>query len=117
MKPKSAVTPIDNIHKYFDDLAADYDRLRFGNTYGQFIDALERPILSSLLQDTSPKDTLDLACGTGRFLSFAGTGVDISQNMLDIAQKKYPEKKLIRSSFDNIPVKDQSFSKAKITFC
>ena len=43
----------ENVAQYYDDLAKDYDQDRFGNSYGLFLHALERPILERLLQSCS----------------------------------------------------------------
>ena len=67
------------IRDYYDSLAKDYDRDRFGNSYGRYVDAMERKILCGWLGATPPGEVIDIACGTGRFLDFAMTGVDISQ--------------------------------------
>ncbi|MAA77644.1 MAG: methyltransferase type 11 [Deltaproteobacteria bacterium] len=101
---------MDSVHRYYEDIASKYDQDRFQNSYGRYIDALERPILSSLLSSSGPKENLEIACGTGRFLNFAHTGVDVSKNMLKIAREKYPEAHLVNASFDAIPLEEQSFS-------
>jgi ubiquinone/menaquinone biosynthesis C-methylase UbiE len=63
---------------------------------------------------------LDFGCGNGRLLElFAGKkivykGVDISQNLLELAKKKYPENKkdFIRISSDelSLPFSDKNFN-------
>jgi len=83
---------------YYDDAAHDYDSSRFGNSYGEFIDYQERAIVAKLLKDTPRSQTLDVACGTGRFLDFAGFGIDASNKMLEIARRKYPQLSLFRES-------------------
>ncbi|MTB52033.1 methyltransferase domain-containing protein [Lewinella sp. W8] len=80
---------------YYDQLAPDYDENRFGNSYGQYLDAQERKILRAWLPEASYPDNLDLGCGTGRLLDFAGHGLDASAPMIGEARKKYPEKDLI----------------------
>lgn len=98
-----------DIKEYYDQLAEDYDADRFGNSYGRFIDELEREILSRLLA-TQPNraSTLEVACGTGRFLEFADVGCDISPEMLSVAKQKYPNKTLLEASCDAIPLPDGS---------
>ncbi|WP_300427628.1 methyltransferase domain-containing protein [Methanobacterium sp.] len=51
-------------------------------------------------QETPGNDLLDVACGTGNHAqhltnSFNVVGLDINQEMLDIAQEKVPEMELI----------------------
>lgn len=98
------------IHKYYNDLAAEYDNDRFNNTYGTFIHTQEKKILSKWL---NPQRTiLDIACGTGRFLEFATHGIDISENMLLEASKKYPEKILENQDIENLNYVNGAFDDA-----
>ena len=101
---------MDSIGEYYDNLAFQYDDVRFQNSYGQYLDTLERSILSSVLAGTNPQENLEVACGTGRLLNFANTGVDVSTKMLQVAQKKHPNARLIEASFDSIPLPERSFS-------
>ena len=101
---------MDSIAQYYENLAFTYDQVRFGNTYGQYIDSLERGVLSSILGTSNRKENLELACGTGRLLDFADTGVDISANMLHVAREKYPHAHLINASFDSVPLEDKSYA-------
>ena len=86
------------IHDYYDKLAPDYDRARFGNSYGRYIDRLERRILRAWLAGVPPAEVLDIGCGTGRLLDFAQTGVDCSAAMLEVAASKFPGHRLIQAS-------------------
>ncbi len=85
------------IHDYYDKLAKDYDSNRFGNSYGRYIDAMERAILRAWLAGTSPGAVLDVGCGTGRLLDFAATGTDASAAMLQVAAAKYPDRRLLEA--------------------
>jgi SAM-dependent methyltransferase len=78
--------------EYYDDLADHYDRDRFGNSYGAYVDAQERLILRRWLAAVRQGKILDLACGTGRFLDLATHGLDPSEAMVRIARTKYPSK-------------------------
>ncbi|WP_181373265.1 class I SAM-dependent DNA methyltransferase [Massilia glaciei] len=82
------------IHDYYDKLAKDYDRDRFDNSYGRYIDQMERQILRRWLGGTAPAGVLDVGCGTGRLLEFAMSGVDASRAMLDVAASKFPDRLL-----------------------
>jgi SAM-dependent methyltransferase len=82
------------VTEYYDQLAPDYDEDRFGNSYGQYLDAQERKILRAWLPEASFSENLDLGCGTGRLLDFAGHGLDASASMIDVAREKYPDKNL-----------------------
>ncbi|HCQ12997.1 bifunctional 2-polyprenyl-6-hydroxyphenol methylase/3-demethylubiquinol 3-O-methyltransferase UbiG, partial [Flavobacterium sp.] len=100
---------IDAIKKYYDDLAPTYDSNRFENSYGKYIDLQERIFLKSILGKNAFKNTLDLGCGTGRFLEFANHGVDISSKMIEIAQSKFPNITIKDGSVSNIPYPENYF--------
>lgn len=97
------------IKEYYNNLAVEYDSDRFDNTYGQYIDRQEKKIIRNLLKTNSKDKTLDLACGTGRFLEFAKYGVDISPQMLREARKKHPDCELFEGSALQTPFKDNLF--------
>lgn len=97
------------IKEYYNDLASEYDKDRFDNTYGQYIDRQEKKIIRKLLKGNSKNKTLDLACGTGRFLEFAKYGVDISPQMLREAKRKHPDCELFEGSALKTPFKDALF--------
>ncbi len=84
----------EEIIKYYNNLAIDYDEDRFGNSYGQFINSQEEVILNRHLDKNKTEFNLDLACGTGRFLNYADHGIDISKNMVQLSKKKYPCKNI-----------------------
>lgn len=94
---------------YYDAIASEYDHSRFNNSYGHYIDSQEREFLSHWLVSAENKSVLDLACGTGRFLSLATTGVDVSAKMIEVARTKHPDKELIHASADQIPVESGSY--------
>ena len=77
---------------YYNNLASNYDNNRFGNTYGQYIHQQEIKILSEHLPALASNNILDLGCGTGRLMPFANYGLDISEEMIKIAQEKFPNK-------------------------
>ena len=97
----------DIVLDYYDKLAKNYDKDRFGNTYGQYIHRQEAKLLTVLLKDISGV-IVDLGCGTGRLTSFATIGLDGSNEMLTIAKEKYPGKKFICSSITQLPFEDNS---------
>lgn len=84
---------MDNlIRKYYNDLAENYDDDRFNNSYGSFIHEQECTLLNRLIPSDSEERVLDLACGTGRLTAFATDGSDFSENMIRIAEKRFPNK-------------------------
>ncbi len=96
---------MSTVKEYYDEIAGIYDHDRFGNSYGKFIDAQEQQLLKKWLKNIPLQKILDYGCGTGRLTLFAGSGADISKNMLRIAQEKYPEK-----SFHLIQQNESAFS-------
>lgn len=97
------------VQSYYDSIAADYDRSRFSNTYGRYIDEQERQILRRWLPSVPGSLILDLACGTGRFLDLATTGLDASANMLEISSRKHPNTTLIQASACQTPLASNSY--------
>ena len=81
-----------SIKSYYDQLATRYDQDRFGNSYGAYIHVQEEGIFRRWLSNATP--TLSLACGTGRFMEWATHGLDISEAMIEEAQRKFPQKSL-----------------------
>jgi len=91
---------------YYDALAPTYDANRFGNSYGAYLDALERSLLKGWV--LGPR-VLDLACGTGRFLELASEGVDLSPEMVRCCVKRWPHKRVHLAPAWRVPVPDASF--------
>ncbi|MFN8284124.1 MAG: class I SAM-dependent methyltransferase [Chitinophagales bacterium] len=81
------------VKEYYNSLAATYDNERFDNSYGKFIDTEERKILADWLKGIDKSGILDYGCGTGRLTDFANAGIDISEQMLEVARQKHPAKK------------------------
>lgn len=100
------------IQQYYDELAAAYDVDRFGNSYGQYLHTQEQGIMQAWLGDIAPQATLDLGCGTGRFLPYAHYGVDVSGQMLAQARRKFPDRQLVQASMTRTPFADQMFQGA-----
>ncbi len=84
----------ETLVEYYDRLAGRYDEERFGNSYGQYLDAQERRLLRCWLAPFQQGRILDLACGTGRLLDLASHGLDASAAMVRIAQQKHPGKQI-----------------------
>ena len=82
----------DELVQYYDQLASRYDGERFGNSYGDYLDAQERRLLGHWLAPFRGGEILDLACGTGRLLDLATQGLDASSAMVRLAQAKHPQK-------------------------
>src|ERR1017187_9589199 len=79
---------------------ADYEAKEYGaGSYSSFIWDLQRPVLEKIVSDFRRTQTgqvrlLDFACGTGRVIASleplvdAAEGIDISENMVEVARKK-----------------------------
>lgn len=100
------------IRDYYDALAPSYDRDRFGNSYGRYVDAMERALLRAWLAGRDPESVVDLACGTGRLLDFAMTGVDLSPAMLARAREKWPGRRLVQADAARTGLPSASFGAA-----
>ncbi|KQT23817.1 methyltransferase type 11 [Chryseobacterium sp. Leaf405] len=96
-----------SILEYYNNLAKTYDENRFGNSYGKYIDRQERKFLASFFKNKKYLKVLDLGCGTGRLLNFATHGADFSEEMLNVAQQKYPEKIVAKGEISGIPFHDK----------
>lgn len=77
------------VRGYYNNIAPIYDTDRFKNSYGKFIDKQERRYLEKHLKSNGK--TLNLGCGTGRFMEYSDVGIDFSLEMLKVAEKKYPD--------------------------
>ncbi|MCP3145263.1 class I SAM-dependent methyltransferase [Pyxidicoccus xibeiensis] len=91
---------------YYDSLAPTYDAARFGNSYGAYLDGLERPVLRGWLRG---ERVLDLGCGTGRFLDLASEGLDFSPKMVQLARERWPGKPIHEAPAWSIPAPDGAF--------
>jgi len=100
----------NEINDYYNKTAHDYDHSRFGNSYGEFIDYQEKTIVAKLLKNISRSQTLDMACGTGRFLDFADFGIDASEKMLEIAKQKFPTLSLYQEDATKTHFNSNTFS-------
>lgn len=99
------------VKEYYNQLAPKYNADRFGNSYGRYIDRQEKATLSKLFDGHKPNKTLDMGCGTGRFLEFADFGIDISPEMLAVAREKYPQKQLFVESATHTHFADAVFQR------
>lgn len=100
-----------DILSYYNQIAAIYDKDRFENSYGRFIHAEEIFFLERHLNKNATT-TLDVGCGTGRFLNYATHGIDLSPEMLAIAKEKFPNKDLKISDATATGFENNSFEQA-----
>lgn len=92
---------MNDVQKHFDEIAGDYDKYKKKNKY--YYDNLKK-----LLRILIPKQktVLEVGCGTGDLLVHLkpkkGYGVDISSQMIKIAQKKHKKQRDIKFSTKRI---------------
>jgi|AntRauTorckE5430_2_1112549.scaffolds.fasta_scaffold05646_3 ubiquinone/menaquinone biosynthesis C-methylase UbiE len=80
------------IRSYYGQVAPDYGRDRFANSYGRYLHRQETAILECYLGPAAGGEVLDLACGIGRFMKYCTTGADISPEMILVSREKHPGK-------------------------
>ncbi len=97
----------EKVRTYYNEIAQTYDNSRFENTYGDFIDRQERKLIEKHL--TTNLTTLNLGCGTGRFMEYSTHGLDFSVEMLKVAEKQHPNKSYHVAEADTTPFENNSF--------
>ncbi len=115
------------VAEMFNNIAHSYDFLNHFFSLG--IDKLWRKKAIKMLAPYKPKSVVDFATGTGDFALAAlklnptkVIGVDISQGMLDIGNRKIRDKKLdatvtlINGDAENLPFEDHAFDAFTVGF-
>lgn len=74
----------------------------------KYISDIEREPFLELIGDLCGK-VLDVGCGVGRLMKNGYCGIDISQNMLDIAETRMPDCEFKLCDGRTIPYQDQYF--------
>lgn len=88
---------------------------KFYDERSQYLDSFEQGRLKEFLGDLKGKKILDAACGTGRSIPLLVkdgaevTGIDISEEMIKIAQKNFPQGEFVKGDIENLPFADKSF--------
>ena len=102
----------ESVKAYYDRIGQEYDDDRFGSSsYGQYIHTQECAFLDRWLPEYPMVKTLDMGCGTGRFMKRATDGVDFSEGMLAEARKKFPDKQFHVAGISETGLPDTSFKK------
>jgi SAM-dependent methyltransferase len=80
---------------------------------------LEQSVIGEVLDRVAPSRVLDIACGTGRIAGFVSnrapaisvTGIDISDSMLSVARREYPQVEFLHADLreDSDSIKPGSF--------
>ncbi|OGW79817.1 MAG: hypothetical protein A3G33_02910 [Omnitrophica bacterium RIFCSPLOWO2_12_FULL_44_17] len=104
--------------RYTDkNVATAYDEERFTSWVGQIAHKIESDALAYSVDRYFEKggSILDIPCGTGRLLpvllnrGFLVTGGDISNEMIQVAQKKYGNATFKVVDAENLPFSDNAF--------
>lgn len=103
----------------FNDIAYIYDDW-YKTQLGRFADNVENNLIFKYLKDLKGKNLLDVGCGTGLYSIMAYSrgatviGLDISENMLNIAREKTKLLSLpinfVLGDMDNMPFNDNTFN-------
>ncbi len=112
----------DIIRRMFDRISAKYDCMNTIISFGMH-KSVKRDCIKAVDIKSGYK-VLDLCCGTGDLPRIIKeiqpqanvTGVDFSQNMLDIAEKKSRDIKFIKSDVSDLPFNDNDFDIVTVGF-
>lgn len=120
-KPKA-----EYVKEMFENLAVDYDLMNYVISFGMHKFVKKQAVKNVPVK--SAEKILDVCCGTGDISIFAAerfgssaeiTGVDFSENMLEIAEKKahkYTNIKFMNADAMNLPFEDETFDVVFISF-
>ena len=118
-----------DVHRMFDRISGRYDLLN--RLLSMRRDVAWRKKMTTLAGNMSEGEMLDIATGTGDvLLTFAdklptlqsGTGLDMSEKMLELAQEKFSRHRLanqlttVRADAENLPFETASFDLVTIAF-
>ena len=112
----------EKIQKMFNNLAARYDFMNKIISCGT--DKFIKSECVKLLNLRPQMRVLDLCTGTGDIAGIIKkacpradiTGVDFSENMLKIAEKKHPNIEFVKADCTNLPFEDNSFDFVTISY-
>jgi ubiquinone/menaquinone biosynthesis C-methylase UbiE len=108
-----SVTKTEKIRKHYDTVADTYD-IHYDDHRGKKY----HTHLSNHLMKVLPEcgNLLDIGCGTGLFVEKyiqhggRGTGVDISEKMVEKARRRCPDCEFIVGTGENLPFGDSTFN-------
>jgi demethylmenaquinone methyltransferase/2-methoxy-6-polyprenyl-1,4-benzoquinol methylase len=123
----SALSKKEQVEHMFDGIAGKYD---FLNRLLSFrIDVLWRNKVVNLLRESKPQYILDVATGTAdlaialsRLQPTKITGLDLSNNMLEVGRVKVADKQLntlielVKGDSENLPFDDHTFDAVTVAF-
>ncbi|MBU1118333.1 class I SAM-dependent methyltransferase [Patescibacteria group bacterium] len=99
---------LNQLRRYYDSKALDYDK-----TYSSFICKAEDVIISKILKPIATGKVLDIGSGNGLLCEMLDidnyTGIELSHEMVNLSNKKYPKKRFITGDMHNLPFKCNTF--------
>lgn len=111
----------NDVLKHFDNIADCYDRYKEVNSY--YYKQLKKTY-NGFIPDSHFLSIIELGCGSGELINYLnpkiGVGVDISSKMVDIASKKFCQKKNFQfhvGSIDNLDFMETLFKDKKYDYC
>ena len=108
------------IKSMFNNIAHRYDLLN--NILSLGTHWLWKRKLVALIREEKPKSLLDGATGTGDIANLCYqfclnvTGIDISQNMLNVAKARYPHIEFKSDNLCNLDIKENSYDVSTVSF-
>lgn len=105
------------IKNIYDKFAKEYHKKRLDKIRGFWNEHIENPSLLELSKNhIKNKNILELGCGSGLFIKKilkyrpkSVTGLDMSEGLLEIAKKTYPQINFFQGSAEKIPFKKNMF--------
>jgi ubiquinone/menaquinone biosynthesis C-methylase UbiE len=100
---------------YYNATAAKYDAWHTETESAKIVDAWNFVNLKKFLKNNKVNKSLDVACGTGRLtnsllqVSEEVYGIDLSEEVLNIAKQKYPQVNFTLGEVVNLPYQDNFF--------
>lgn len=116
----------ENTLKFYEEEASSYDKKRWLNPAGQYINNVQLEILKEFIINLSHCNSLEIAAGTGRFTKvllekgFSVTAIDISSSMLEqlkLKLKNYPNYKHLKTIVCDARNIDLSLSTYDVVIC
>jgi ubiquinone/menaquinone biosynthesis C-methylase UbiE len=105
----------ETVRKFYDNFAKNYDKNRYSSNEQKIIDSVTKKIVGDFVGDLKNKSILDCGCGTGRFAEFFAhkgakiNGIDISENMLNVARDKVPCATFAKADIFSLPFNNNTF--------
>lgn len=105
-----------NSKEGYDKYASVYDKKN------DFLNQFEGEVILKMIRGIDGKKVLDVGCGTGRLVkkllerNAIVTGIDVSEEMLKIARKKFKTSEFIEEDAEKLSFKDDSFDIVTASF-